>query len=221
MNDADLPVRSVLLDIDGTLLDTRRYILAAFAHAASRHGLTLPSEAVMTGNIGRPLDRIYLELGARSSAISEIIETHRAFQEEHLDMVTAFQGANDALDALRANGLSLAAVTSRSRRTSTASLACAGIAHHFAVVISAEDASALKPDPAPLRAALAVLGQPPEAAVMVGDTVHDIEAGQALAMRTIGVRYGFGGAVMVAAQPTATISNLGQLPGAVAELGSG
>lgn len=215
MNNASSSVDAILLDIDGTLLDTERYILSAFRHAAHQHGLHLPPDAQMTANIGRPLDRIYAELGAKPADILQVIESHRTFQEENLHLVEAYRGASLALGALRSYGFALAAVTSRSRRTSTASLERAGIGDYFSVVVSAEDASALKPDPEPLRVALAALGCLPEAAVMVGDTVHDIEAGTALGMRTIGARYGFGGIAMLAAQPTVTIGAIGELPRAI------
>ena len=211
-------IDAILLDIDGTLLDTERYILSAFRHAAGQHGLQLPPDSHMTANIGRPLDRIYAELGAKAADIPQVIETHRIFQEENLHLVGAYLGADLALGALRSYGFALGAVTSRSRRTSSASLKHAGIGDHFSVIISAEDASALKPDPAPLRAALSSLGFLADAAIMVGDTVHDIEAGKALGMRTIGASYGFGGAAMIDAGPTLTISSVRDLPRAVLSL---
>lgn len=211
-------VEVILLDIDGTLLNTELYILSAFRHAAQQHGLELPPDAQMTANIGRPLDRIYAELGAKAADIPHAIETHRIFQEENLHLVGAYGGADLALRSLRSYGFALGAVTSRSRRTSTASLKHAGIGDHFSVVISAEDALALKPDPGPLRAALFALGFPVATAIMVGDTVHDIEAGKALGMRTIGATYGFGGAAMTAAAPTLTINSVRDLPRAVLRL---
>jgi HAD superfamily hydrolase (TIGR01509 family) len=212
------PIKAVLLDIDGTVLNTELFILSAYRHTAREHGLQLPPDHVLIGNIGRPLDRFYAELSGTESDVAQRIETHRTFQEENLELVEAYSGAGIALETLRLHGYALAAVTSRSRRTASASLAKVGLGGHFTVVIAAEDASALKPDPAPLRAALSALGWPSGAAVMVGDTLHDIEAGKALGMRTIGARYGFGGAAMLAAEPTVTIAAVSELPAAVVNL---
>ena len=211
------PIQTVLLDVDGTLLDTRNYILSAFAHAAQTFGIRLPSSGILTRQIGRPLETVYGEW-APQSMIAELIESHRQFQEDNLGLVKPYPGSEQALTVLRARGLALAVVTSRSRRTSRASLEIAGIGQFFEFVVSAEDASALKPDPAPLLAALSMLGRSSAGAVMVGDTVHDVHAGQAIGIPTIAALYGFGGEGVRRADPSTTISSVLHLPAAIDSL---
>src|SRR5206468_2618435 len=126
-------------------------------------------------------------------AAEALIETHRSFQEGNLHLAGAFPGAAEALATLQDAGLALAAVTSRSRRTSLVTLELAGLLPFFGAVVSAEDCPELKPDPAPLRLALGLLGRDALGAAMVGDTPHDIEAGRALGMVTVGATYGFYG----------------------------
>ena len=211
-------IRTVLLDIDGTLLDTRTYILAAFACTAGRFAFSLPPADILTREIGRPLEAIYHEL-APNAVVSDLIECHRTFQEENLDLVQAFPGCVEALSVLGDEGVALAAVTSRSRRTSVSSLDIAGIGHFFRIVVSAEDVPALKPDPAPLRAALLMLERTDAGAAMVGDTVHDVHAGQAMGIPTVAALYGFGGQSVLAAAPSLTIAAISDLPAALAKLG--
>jgi len=210
-------IRTVLFDVDGTLLDTKNYILSAFEDTAYRFGFVLPTRVQMTLQIGRPLEVIYGEL-APETMVSDLIESHRTFQEDNLHLVRAFQGTEEVLGTLRDRGMALAVVTSRSRRTSVASLEIAGIGQFFRFVVSAEDTAALKPDPAPLRAALAMLNRSSSGAVMVGDTIHDIHAGHAIGIPTVAVLYGFGGESVLAAAPSVTIANIADLPAAIASL---
>lgn len=204
------PMRAVLLDVDGTLLDTREFILAAFEHTAREHGFVLPAREAMTAQIGMPLGEIYA--GMTGQAVAPLIESHRSFQEENLHLAATFPGASEALAALREAGFALAAVTSRSRRTSLVTLELAGLLPFFGAVVSAEDCVTLKPDPAPLRMALERLGVESEGFAMVGDTPHDIEAGRALGIVTVGASYGFFGPTIAEHGPDYLIGAIGELP---------
>jgi HAD superfamily hydrolase (TIGR01549 family) len=211
-----MPLRTILLDVDGTLLDTREFILQAFEHTARTHGVPNPGRDVLTPAIGRALDEIYASISDLPPDL--LVETHRSFQRENLHLSTPFEGAGEVLDALRTAGYALAAVTNRSRRTSVLTLAQHGLAGFFGAIISAEDAPALKPDPAPLRAALERLGRGPEGAAMVGDSTVDVEAGRALGLATIGALYGFHGDQLREAEPDHLIEQLGELPDLIASL---
>ncbi len=223
-----MPIRTLLLDLDGTVLDTREFILSAMIHAMEEHQVAGPSRedlrAYVDGSprpevawllslVGLPIEEIYARIAGGDPA--RLVESHRAFQAQHLELVTAFPGAEETLASLRAAGVRIAAVTSRSKRTSVRSLEVAGLASLFEVVVSAEDTLALKPDPAPLRHALGLLGADTTGAAMAGDTAHDIVAGQALGIRTVGVTYGFGPEGVRAARPDALIDSITGLPGAI------
>lgn len=223
-----MTIRTLLLDLDGTVLDTREFILAAMIHALEKHGVKGPSRedlrAFVNGSdrpevgwllslVGLPIEEIYATISGGDPA--HLVESHRAFQSENLELVTAFPGAHDALAQVREAGVRIAAVTSRSKRTSVRSLEVVGLAQFFEAVVSAEDTLLLKPDPAPLRHALSLLGAETTGAAIAGDTVHDILAGQALGIRTVGVTYGFGPDAVRAARPDALIDSIAGLPGAI------
>jgi len=206
--------RVVLFDIDGTLLDTERFILGAYHAALEALHLPVPTDEVLRRMTGDPLEQIYERLAG--SRVAEAVELHRAFQSEHIELARPFPSAREVLERLREAGLRLAAVTSRSRRTSGPTLAAAGLDRFLEAQVAAEDAPALKPDPAPLRRALELLGLRGEeataATVYVGDTRADIEAGRALGVPTIAATYGFHGEAVLEAGPDHHIGALAELP---------
>jgi pyrophosphatase PpaX len=213
MDVVTFPIETVLLDVDGTLLDTREFILQAFEFTCARHGIDAPTREVLSSQVGLSLEEIYESLEREHATL--LIETHRAFQVENLHLARAFPGVAETLEALRGAGLALAAVTSRSRRTSVLTLELTGLAPWFDTVVSAEDAQPLKPDPAPLRFALERLGRHHSTAAMVGDTAHDVSAGKALGTHTVAVTYGFAGASVRESLPDAVIESFVELPQAL------
>jgi HAD superfamily hydrolase (TIGR01549 family) len=209
---AGVAVSTVLLDIDGTLLDTREFILAAFEHTLAGAGLARPGRVDLAKLVGPPLESIYAVLAGDARAAC-LVEEHRSFQERNLALAVPFDGAAETLHHLRDRGLRLGAVTSRSRRTSLASLEAAGLLPLLGAVISAEDAPALKPDARHLRAALDALGAPDRGVAMVGDTPADIAGGRNIAALTVAALYGFHGAAVLEAEPDRTIGDIRELPG--------
>ena len=207
-----MPIRTVLFDVDGTLLDTRNFVYSAFEHTLAANGMPVPSRADLAPHIGPPLESIYATLGAPADA-DRLTAEHRAFQAENLHLSVAFDGAAAVLDELRGLGLHLAAVTSRSRITSVKTLELAGLLPLLGAVISAEDAPALKPDPAHLRAALDALGSDEADVAMVGDTPVDIHAGKAIGAFTVAALYGFHGPAVSEAGPDAVMETIAELPG--------
>lgn len=204
----------ILFDVDGTLLDTREYILGGFEHALAAVGFPVPSRDFLVAQIGHPLEQIYREL-AGADLEPRLTELHRAFQSANLELSVAFPGVADVLSRLASAGIPMAAVTSRSRRTSVRTLELAGIASCFSAVISAEDSPAMKPDPAPLLLALERVGAVGRRAVMVGDTEHDVYAGKRIGAFTVAALYGFGAGRALAASPDCTIADITELPSAL------
>lgn len=186
-------IRALLLDIDGTVLDTSEFIYQATEYALAQNGYSPVSRKAIFHTIGKSIDEYYRSLLGSDDIDLEALETsHRIFQLEHLDLSQPFPGAGETLKVLRERGYKLAAVTNRSRRSLMPTLDAAGMTHIFHEIIAPDDAPALKPDPTPLFIALERLGHAPEEAVMVGDTDIDIEAGKrAKVQKTIRATYGF------------------------------
>jgi HAD superfamily hydrolase (TIGR01549 family) len=207
-----MSIRTVLFDVDGTLLDTREFVYAALHHTLTSNGLTVPPRSELAQLIGPPLETIYARLGSPADS-GRMVDEHRTFQAENLHLSTAFAGVETVLSDLRSRGLRLAAVTSRSRRTSVTTLELAGLLPFLETVVSAEDAPALKPDPAHLRVALTRMHVGEEDVAMVGDTPVDIEGGRALGAFTVAALYGFLGPAVAESSPDATMDDISDLPG--------
>lgn len=185
-------VQAALFDVDGTLVDSREFVLGAMEHALRTHHLPVPSRTALAATIGPPLEKCYRKI-APPADIRTLCEVHRAWQRERIHLVVPFPNTRRTLETLKAAGVRLAAVTSRSRVSSLGSLDMAGLASFLEVTISAEDAPRTKPYPDPLLLALERLRVNASAAVMIGDTVADIEAGKAAGTKTIAALYGFAG----------------------------
>ncbi|MFT4047545.1 MAG: HAD-IA family hydrolase [Solimonas sp.] len=127
-----------------------------------------------------------------------------------------YPGVPETLAALRADGWRLAVCTNKPRAVSIAILDALGLAPLFGAVIGGDSTPARKPDPRPLRAALAAIGIDATRAVMIGDGAHDAEAAAAAGVAFVGVDYGYGAAGLGALRPRPRIiSRFADLPAAL------
>jgi phosphoglycolate phosphatase len=102
-----------------------------------------------------------------------------------------YPGVRECLDALRERGLPLALVTNKPYAFIAPLLEGLGLAEHFALCLGGDSLPEKKPHPAPLLHVASHFGLPPQACLMVGDSRHDIAAGQAAGFRTLAVPYGY------------------------------
>ncbi len=164
--------------------------------------------------VGRPLEECYAEL-APGCDVGLMCTAHRAFQVEHPHLSHAYPGIVEMLAALAEAGVRLGAITNR-RLTARQTLVQAGLDRFLTVVLDGDDVQNHKPHPEPVLKALAEFRIEPTAAVMVGDAPVDILAGRNAGARTIGVTYGFHGALIADSQPdfiAANPADLGALLG--------
>jgi pyrophosphatase PpaX len=203
-------LQAVLFDVDGTLLDTFDFIYGAFEHAFEVHGVPPLTREEISGLMGGPLEEVYSTMAAEFDA-KALTETHRTFQSDNLALARLFPATIEVLDALKKRNLKIAAITTRSKRTSVRSLETTGIAHYFDLVISGEDVTNLKPDPEPIVKALNHFRIEPQDAIMVGDTHADIEGGKNAGVMTVAALYGFAGDRLLALHPDHVIRDLLEL----------
>jgi phosphoglycolate phosphatase len=186
--------RTVLCDLDGTLIDSSREISAAFRYALSQTMPgDLPEPAAIVQHIGKPLARMTLELGYRlsPSQLTRFLNTYRRYYDTHGAVnIRAYPGVIETLRALTANIFGV--VTTKAPHHAQAALDHLKMADFFHHVQGTTPNLLPKPAPDTILEALNVLRCDPEHALMVGDTAGDIWAGQAAGVKTCAVSYGFG-----------------------------
>ncbi|NRB34470.1 MAG: HAD family hydrolase [Rhodobacteraceae bacterium] len=117
------------------------------------------------------------------------------------------------LDGLRGRGLGLAVMTNDGEAAARAQLGRSGVAGRFDVILGADSGHGGKPDAAPLLAACAAMGVAPQRSAMVGDSTHDLIAGRAAGMCTIGVLTGMAPHEVLAPFADVVLPDIGHLPG--------
>ncbi|MEM8730802.1 MAG: HAD family hydrolase [Pseudomonadota bacterium] len=117
------------------------------------------------------------------------------------------------LAGLAAHGLRLGVMTNDHESAARAHLTRSGVLEHFDFVAGADSGHGAKPDPAPLLAFAGAIGVAPGAVVMVGDSPHDLIAGRAAGMHTVGVLSGARTAPDLAPYSDVVLPDIGHLPG--------
>jgi len=178
-------INTILFDLDGTLLDTNDLVADSWRYTVK----TLTGRDISDDEIRGTLGEILLDSMRR--IMPEIdpdtaLNVYREYQRDiFLDSIALYDGAAETLRALYDAGYKNALVTSRLRNSVERALAHFGLAELFDEVLTASDTDVFKPDPAPVFLILDRLGRRPEEAMLVGDSVHDIEAGLAAGVFTV------------------------------------
>jgi pyrophosphatase PpaX len=208
------PLRAVLFDLDGTLIDSIGLIVDAMHHAFEGFGGTVPADSAWMAGIGTPLFK-QLALYARSAEELDMLrERYRAYQFiHHDDVIKEYPGTTAVLEDLHARGLVMGIVTSKGDELARRGLELTGLARFLPVVVSADSVTKYKPEPEPVLLALERLGVRADEALMMGDSPHDISSGNAAEVRTIGALWGpFTREQIAVARPTYWLSNIRELP---------
>ena len=187
-----IAVRGVLLDIDGTLLDSNDAHARSWVEIFRRHGQDIGFERVRP-LIGEGGDKLLPQLtgidaeSAEGKALSG--ERRELFLRDYLPALRPTRGARALVEGLKATGVRVVVATSSNGKELGALLQQAGVADLIARATSSDD-GASKPDPDIVSAALGQAKLPPHEALMVGDTPYDIEAARRAGVKTIALRCG-------------------------------
>jgi phosphoglycolate phosphatase len=197
-------IEAVLLDWDGTLVDSRARVLAAHRRASDRllarpFPETPEEEAVALTTAEA---HVYARLAAGDpDLVARLVGRFRAAYLAVDEPVVTLPGARELLAGLHARGVRVAAVTAKAGASFAHDLAALGGDGWFAFAVAGDGEHPPKPDPAPVRAALRGLAVPPERALMVGDGAADVLAARAAGVRVAGALHGFDPAGVRAAGP--------------------
>ena len=185
--------KGILLDIDGTLVDSNDANARAWMQALLAHGLEINyiklREAVGMG--GDNLLPKLANLESDSEQGKAISKTRsEIMKSEYFPNLKAFPQVKEFLTRLHDDGYTLVVATSAKADEAEILLALTGAQDLISEIATSEDAKNSKPDPDILHAALQKSGLSAESVVMLGDTPYDVEAAQKAGIQSIGVRCG-------------------------------
>jgi phosphoglycolate phosphatase-like HAD superfamily hydrolase len=186
-------LRGVILDVDGTLVDSNDAHARAWVAALQEEGFEVPFERVRP-LIGMGGDKLLPEVtglpeeNPRAKRVGE--RRGGIFKERFLPSLRAFPRTRELLLRMREAGLKLAVASSAEPDELKALLRIAGAGDLIQGASSADDAGRSKPDPDVVHAALGRLALDPGGVVMIGDTPYDVEAAARAGVRAIALRCG-------------------------------
>lgn len=205
---------AVLFDLDGTLIDSIELILKSANHAFSGRDGYIPSDAEWLTGVGIPLAAMFRRYARDDAEVDALIAKYREYQLAHHDrLVTIYEHVLQTVDSIRAAGHPVAIVTSKAGWLARRGLDHVGLGPHFDVIIGCDVCERHKPDPQPVQIALERLNYQPFEAVFVGDSVHDIEAGNAAGVTTVAALWGpFTREDLAASHPAHFLERVADLP---------
>lgn len=179
---------AVLLDLDGTLVDSVYLHVDTWVRTLREAGHDVPAWRVHAG-IGMGSDRLVpWLLGRTPDDLDELSEQHHRLFLERADELVPTRGARELVEDLERRGVPFTIATSAKPPVRKALLACLGREDLDAT--DAGDVDSPKPAPDLLLAACKDLGVPPVHATLIGDSPWDAEAARKVGVRAIAVRTG-------------------------------
>jgi phosphoglycolate phosphatase len=192
-------IRAVLIDLDGTLVDSAPDIVEASNRMLVELGAPALSPAVVASFIGNGVPVLVQRLLNASPSLPRIDETaaramfFRHYHDTNGRFSRLFPGVLPGLVALQKAGYRLGCVTNKPIAYTEPLLEAFGLERFLQAVVGGDSIPLMKPDPAPLIHACALLGVDRNDAVLVGDSHVDVAAARAAGMTSYIVRYGYPG----------------------------
>lgn len=211
---------AALFDFDLTLADTTGAATECVAYALRRMQLPMASRHSIARTVGLSLPRTFEALTGSSDA-ARSAEFARWFVERAdqvmVEMTVVYSAVADTVQRLRADGLSVAIVSTKFRYRIERILDREGLGHLFDLVVGGEDVARPKPEADGILQALRALGVDAADAVYVGDHPVDAEAARRAGVRFVAALSGHSTAGDFAEfEPLGLISSLGDLPALLA-----
>jgi len=196
-------IKAIMWDVDNTLYDlmtVKKASVEAAVDAMIDVGLTIPKEEMV-----KHIFDFYAQEGFEHQQVFSLVLNRLfgtidykllsagivGYRRAKAGILTVYPGTNRTLLELSRMGIKFCVVTDAPKLEVWLRLAWLGLNNYFDTLVTAEDAGARKPDPAPFKLALQALGTKPEETLMVGDWVaRDIVGAKALGITTCWAKYG-------------------------------
>lgn len=189
--------RTVLLDLDGTLSDSKAGIEGCFRHTLAEMGHDPVRAGDLSWAVGPPIATSIGRLLALygDDRVDHGLGIYRArYSDTAIYDCTVFPGVVPMLDALRDAGTAMFIATSKRRDFAERVMEHLGLTAYVRQIYGAVPGGGLDEKHDLLAHILAEQRLDPASTIMIGDRLHDIHAARANRLRSIGVLWGYGGA---------------------------
>jgi phosphoglycolate phosphatase len=221
-------IRTVVFDLDGTLVDTAPDLIKALNFVLDREGMPPVPLAAARNMIGAGARRMIergLEADGRAASLADINRMTADFVEHYAEHIAEgsrpFDGLETALDELGARGFRFAVCTNKLEWLSKKLLDELGLSTRFAAICGADTFGVSKPDPVILQQTVARAGGQLSSTIMVGDAGPDIGVARRAGVPVIGVEFGYTEVPIAELKPDRLIGHMRELREAVESLIAG
>ena len=212
--------RTLVLDLDGTLVDSVPDLAAALNRLLEARGLAPLSQAATASMVGdgvqKLVERGFAARGAAADAAAVAAFT-ADYSADPARETRPYPGAEATLREMAGDGWHFAVCTNKPEAPARALLAALGLGGLFAAIGGGDSFPVRKPDPAHLLATLRAAGGRPDRAVMAGDHANDLLAASGAGLPCIFAAWGYG-SIATAAGAAAIAERFADLPGIAARL---
>ncbi len=206
-----LDVRAVIVDLDGTMVDTLGDFVVALNHTLDDLRLPPVARDLVERTVGKGSEHLVRTVLAHQLALPEVAASGavalswprdqvdelalQRYQHHYLFVngqhADVYPGVEQGLQRLQASGRALACLTNKPRAFAQALLEIKGLAGYFSQVFGGDSFERKKPDPLPLLKTCEALGPTPAQTLMVGDSQNDGIAARAAGCPVALVTYGY------------------------------
>jgi len=187
-----MPVKLIMFDLDGTLVDTVQDITNALNYALKPYGIKSLSVSDTMKMVGEGISRLVEKvLSAKKFHLkNDVIKRFLEYYSEHLtDNSREYPYVAETLEHLAK--FKKAIISNKREDLSKKILEYFDLARYFDLIIGSDTTGEKKPSAVPLLYVISQLGISPEESIIVGDSEYDIEAGKRAYTKTIAVTYGY------------------------------
>ena len=230
-SDADTKIASrfdtVIYDLDGTLIDSAKDMQVAVSRVLADHGLPPVTEDDVRIFMGQgskvTMNKAFTKYGKTldDEALSAVTrEFVRYYEADPVGHTTAFAGVPEVVGRFDKIGLKQGVCTNKFERPSRMILEHLKLMPPIAALAGADTFPVRKPDPRHILMLVERMGRTPEKAVMVGDSIHDVEAAHAAGLPAVLVSWGYTARPASELGAEAVIERFDALPQALERLAS-
>jgi len=198
-------IKTVLFDLDGTILDTNELIITSFLEAL--RGVV--PEGFCRDDIIPSMGEPLTDQMRKFSGYEDVTDLVAAYREVNLrlhdEYVVLFEHVQEVIKRLHDQGIQIGVVTTKMRLTTERGLVFTGLADYVDTIVTIDDVVHPKPHPEPVAKAIELLNADAATTIMVGDSIVDIQSANAAGAISVGVSWSLKGAQILHAAGAAHV----------------